>query len=138
MRIDEPVPEESVIRFEGGLPGFGDLRRFLLLEPEELGPVVLLQSLDDEHVSIPLAPVRSVAPDYELRVSAGGLRALGAETVDEVVGFAVLVLPAAQGPAGCNLLAPIVLNPRTRLASQVLQSWSDYPAFHPLPEEQPC
>ena len=50
-----------------------------------------------------------------------------------LLGFAVVVLPGADNPAGCNLLAPIVLNPKTRLGAQLLQAWSDYSAFHPLP-----
>lgn len=134
MRIEEPVPAESVIEFPEGLPGLGELRRFVLLEPDGLGPIVLLQSLDDEHVSLPLAPTGSVFPEYELRMGPRELSALGAETVGELATFAVLTLPGGDRPAACNLAAPVVLNPTKRLGAQVLQTWSDYPTFHELPE----
>jgi len=134
MRIEQPAPEESVIDFPGGLPGFGELTRFVLLEPDGLGPIVLLQSLDDEHMSLPLAPTASVHPEYELRLGAAELEALGAERVEELASFAVLTLPGDGRPAACNLAAPVVLNPAKRLGAQVLQTWSSYPTFHQLPE----
>ena len=40
--------------------------------------------------------------------------------------------PAATSPPACNLMAPIVMNPKNRLAKQVLQIESDYPSVFPL------
>lgn len=134
MRIAEPAPAESVIEFPKGLPGLGELTRFVLLEPDGLGPIVLLQSLDDEHVSLALAPTASVHPEYELRLGPAELDVLGAATVDELASFAVLTLPGDGRPAACNLAAPVVLNPVKRLGAQVLQTWNTYPTVHRLPE----
>jgi flagellar assembly factor FliW len=44
----------------------------------------------------------------------------------------VLVLPGADHPPTCNLLAPIVINTRTLVAKQILQVESDYPSVFPL------
>ena len=49
-----------------------------------------------------------------------------------LVCLAVLVLPGAETPAACNLLAPIVINPASMRGKQVVQINSSYSALQPL------
>jgi flagellar assembly factor FliW len=49
-----------------------------------------------------------------------------------LVCLAVLILPGAETPAACNLLAPIVINPASMRGKQVVQVDSGYSALQPL------
>ena len=126
------IPEESVIEFPDGVPGLGELRRFVLLRPDDLGPIVLLQSVEDEQVSLPLVPAEVVHPEYQLRLGDAELRAISAERTDELAALAVVVLSSESGVAACNLFAPIVVNFKARIGRQILQADSDYPMVFPL------
>ena len=129
------IPEESVIEFPDGVPGLGELRRFVLLRPDDLGPIVVLKSVEDERVSLPLVPAEAVHPGYELHLEEEARQALQVEATDDLAALAVVVLAGEGGVAACNLYAPIVVNFRSRIGRQVLQGESEYPMVFPLTGE---
>ncbi len=129
------IPADSIITFPDGLPGLGELRRFVLQRPDDCAPIVLLQSVENELVSLPLIPAASVRADYRLEVDDDDLRRLEAKRAAELTALVVLVLAGGSGVATCNLFAPIVVNPQARLGRQVLQTGSDYPSSCPLTGE---
>ena len=136
MPIPEQISSQGVLTFPEGLPGLGDWSRFVLLRPDGLDPILLLQSVEQEHVSMPVIPMHTVRSDYRLELSAADRRAIEAAEDDDsasLVCLSVLLL-GKDGAAACNLMAPIVLNPRTMLAKQVVQLDSDYPALQSLTE----
>ena len=131
MDLPEISPD-SVIEFPDGVPGLGELRRFVVLRPDDVGPLVLLQSVEDREVSLPLVPAAAVHAEYRLNLDAADLEALGADSSAGLAALAVVILPGAGGAAACNLFAPIVVNFEKRLGRQVLQAGSEYPTVFPL------
>ncbi|MDP3000043.1 MAG: flagellar assembly protein FliW [Bryobacterales bacterium] len=128
---------ESVIEYPVGLPGFENERRFLLIEQELNKPLVFLQSLSRPELCFITVPVQGILPDYELTLTAEELHTLElAEDRQPVVGEDVIHLAivslAEDRPATANLLAPIVINWRKRLAVQSVQADSSYSHQHPL------
>jgi flagellar assembly factor FliW len=127
---------DAVIEFPGGLPGFENQRRFLLVRFEHTDPLVFLQSLEDSTLCFLTLPARSVDPDYRLRLEADDLAALGLSLGrqphigDEVVCLTVLSL-RETGPTA-NLLAPIVVNLRNLKAVQAVNPASGYPLQYEL------
>ena len=140
------IADESIITFPEGLPGLDDCKRFVILRPEGIEPILLFQHVGDEDLSLPVIPVKAVREDYQLHLSHGDRKLLGfpdepglpenAPCLPEnALCLAVLVLPGEDLPPNCNLFAPIVVNVATRQAKQVLQLDSDYPTAFPLPRE---
>ena len=131
-----PIQDNAEIRFPEGLPGFGESESFVLIYSDEYAPVYFLQSVTEAEVSLPVLPVQTVDADYRLILSTGDRELLGIEDEprlgENVVCLVVLVLSGGDKPSNCNLMAPIVMNPRTLLAKQVLQIESDYPSVFPL------
>jgi len=71
-------------------------------------------------------------------VSPDDLAALAMESTDELLAFVILTIPnAAPEGTTANLKAPIVMNPTTHLARQVLVE-QDYPIRYPLAVAQPA
>ncbi len=129
------APPESVITIPGGLPGLPAMEQVVLLEPEDLAPILLLQSLRDERLSLPVVPAHRVAPDYEPELSPEDRHALGLsddEPDPALLQLVVVVVDASEGAAACNLFAPIVVHPDKRIGRQCLQLGSDYPSLFRL------
>lgn len=134
----DDIPEEGVITFPEGVPGLTASTRFVILRPEDMDPILVLQNVEDENVSLPLIPVHAVVGDYRLKLSSRDRDMLGLSSGADLSGLlclAVLILAGASRPAACNLFAPLVVNPATRLAKQVAQLSSDYPSLHSLDGE---
>jgi flagellar assembly factor FliW len=124
-------PEEHVLHFAAGLPAFEDQRRFLAVERPETAPVIYLHSLDRADLVFLTLPVGSVIRDYELNIDEADRAVLElAPGADDVVALAILTV--REGNVTANLLAPVVVNRKTRRGAQVIQVESAYSHRHPL------
>jgi flagellar assembly factor FliW len=122
----------AILEFPAGLPGFEDRKRFGVIERANVAPIVLLQSLDLPDLCFLAAPVAAIDPAYQLDVSSEDLARLGLERQnDQLVCLAILSAPE-NGPLTANLLAPVVIEPRTRRAVQAVRMDSRYSHQHPL------
>ena len=133
------IPENSVITFPEGLPGFEDSREFVLLQPEGLAPLFLFQSVAEEQVSVPVVPVQMMVKDYRLHVGSEDRETLGLvedpRVGENVFCLVVIILSREKQPPTYNLFAPIVINAATRRGKQIMQIDSDYPSVLPLPSK---
>jgi len=124
-----PLPP-GVLLFPEGLPGFENLTRFVLLQEEDLLPIVFLRSLAEPNICLPVTPVRCIRPEYDLRLEDDDRRVLDLadQAVPESDLMCLVVLKLGDGlqPATANLLAPIVVNLRNHVAKQVIQIRSLY------------
>ncbi len=138
--------DEAVLEFPAGLPGFEREDRFLALEQPGIKPVVFLQSLKRPELCFITLPAQVVDPDYVLSVAPEDLRVLAlADDRQPEIGREVLCLTivsvAEDQQTTVNLLAPIVINLKTRCAVQAIEADSDYSHQHPLfpaGREGPC
>ncbi len=136
--------EESVLEFPEGLPAFEQERRFVAIEEQATSPVIFLQSLARADLAFITLPALLVEPGYRPALSAEDLQALGLaaerqpEQGAEVLCLAIITISEGRPPTA-NLMAPVVVNLRTRRALQAIQSEAGYSHQHPLgavfPEE---
>lgn len=127
---------DAVIDFPRGLPGFEDRRQFLAVRLPGRDPLVFLQSLEDEGLCFITAPVGAVEPVYRLEVNREDLEALRLPANRKpVIGRDVLCLAVLSvretGPTA-NLLAPVLVNLRNRVALQAVCVSGGYSHQHPL------
>lgn len=122
---------ESVFEFPAGLPGFEQETRFLPIEQPSSYPVVFLQSLNRPELCFITLPVRVVDPNYRPAIAAEDLQALGVaqdrqpEIGREVLCLAIVSVAEDRAPTA-NLLAPVVVNLKTRRGVQAIQTGSGY------------
>lgn len=133
---------DTVLEFPAGLPGFERERFFVPIDHPTSHPIVFLQSLSSPELCFITLPVLVVAPDYRLAIAAEDLRLLGLdETRQPAIGSEVLCLAvvsvAEREQPTANLLAPVVVNLKTRRAVQAIQEGSPYAHRHPLGAPQP-
>jgi flagellar assembly factor FliW len=125
--------EAEVIRFPWGLPGFPTLHRFLVLSVDGEERYIWLQSLDDTAVAIPLCDPWSIFDDYEAPLPLYAKQSLEIETADSFCVMCVLVARPGAAETTINLLAPIIINIKTRIGRQITLENQRYSVRTPMP-----
>jgi flagellar assembly factor FliW len=121
------LPELSM---SGGMAGFPDAERYALVEVPEASPLFLLRSLDEPGLEFVVVPPAVFFPDYAPEVDDASAVRLG--LTDAADALLLVVLTVNDAGATANLLAPIIVNQRTRAAGQVVLH-GDWPLRAPLP-----
>jgi flagellar assembly factor FliW len=129
---DLEVPDDKVISFKEGLPGFPQIHRFAVLEMDELKPFQYLQALDDTPIALFIINPFLVDPTYEFRLTDSDMEDLNSSNSAELAVYAVATIPEDPSKATLNLMAPIVINDRDRRGKQVILHESKYSVKHPL------
>ena len=125
MTAVSELPELSFVR---PLPGFGDLRRFVLVElPAGEGALFELRSLEEPAVRFVAAVPTAFFPDYAFDLDEGDCDQLGLTDETDALVLVLLTMGGDAAATTANLLAPVVVNARTRRAAQVILSGSDWP-----------
>jgi flagellar assembly factor FliW len=125
--------KSDVIWMMRDLPGFEDLKRFLLVSPGESEPFKWLQSLDDPAMALPVIEATVVKDDYEFEVSAKDLQLLGARHLNDIVAYASVTIPRGRPErVSADLKAPIALNTNNMHALQLLLSESGHDPTFPF------
>lgn len=124
---------DSVLDFPEGLPAFADDTRFIMVERSESAPLIFLQSLVHLELCFLTAPVVTIDANYTLKTSLEELAAIGVEQIrlEDLLCLVILTIPGDGAPTA-NLMAPVVVNRKTRRAKQVIQYESGYSFNHAL------
>ena len=123
---DFEVPADRVLHFPEGLIGFRDARRFVLLEPTRPGsPFRCLLSLDVPDLSFVVCDPTALWPGYaaDLPPPAGG-------SPEDQAALAIVTVPQNASEMTANLMAPLVLDSRTRTGRQIVLDTGRYSTRH--------
>lgn len=126
------APDLTEVRFAAPLLGLEHLSRFALVEIDPDSPLMALHSLEDEAVRLfvldPAVVVSGYSPTFD-----GVARAAVGLAPGEEGALLVVVSPGASlEDSTVNLLAPLLVNPATGVAAQVVLTGSSYPLRQPL------
>ncbi len=112
---------------EGGILGFGHLKQFVLLIPDEKKPFWWLQSIEDGGVAFIVTDPFKVLDDYESDLSSRDMELLSIENAEDIALLCVVTVnKAPQLRITVNLRAPIVINTRNMTARQIVLEKDDY------------
>lgn len=121
------VREEEVLAFPEGLLGFAGMTRFVLFPNPTGGPLWWLQSAEDGSLAFIVCKPQLFKPDYRISVHPKDLEGLELERIEDGEVYCIMVVPP-DNPRGmtANLQGPLIVNPRRRLAKQVVLVSVDY------------
>jgi len=129
--VDVPV-DVPVLEMVQPMVGFPDRRRFALERLDDTGLVCDLRSLDDPELRFVVVAPGPFFPDYSPEVDDAVVAELGVESEDDLLALLVVTLGETADAATANLLAPVLVNHRTRRAGQYLLDDTDLPMRAPL------
>jgi len=130
--------ESEVITFPWGLPGFASQRRFVAINLEGQDKFVWLQSLDDISVALPTGDPWQIFADYAPQLPPYASSSLDIQRPEEFVALCVVVVAPGAGEMTMNLLAPIVINLRTRTGRQIMLETGGYSVRTEIPRIAPA
>ena len=123
------------LQFPHGLPGFENQKRFVLIEKDALAPLIFLQSAESEGLCFITVPVQLVDPGYQMGMTEEDHRILIEDSGDLL---SLAIVAASANAITANLLAPVVINLKTRIGVQAVRPDARYSHQHPLPELASC
>lgn len=132
------LPDDRVIRFPDGLPGFRSLD-WVLLHQEEAPVVSWLQAVDEPEVALmTIAPVDLGLGDYRPVPPEEALASLGVDDGRELELRIIIRRAEDEEHLRLNLFAPLFFDVERRLGVQVPLIGSDYPVSVLWPPEEPA
>jgi flagellar assembly factor FliW len=124
------IPEDRVINFPKGLLGFGEHRRFCLLEPADEACFFWLQSLDDPDLAFVITDPTLFVGDYNVPIREEQMSGLSLGTLNDAQVF-VIVNKVDQVLTG-NFQGPLVINTLNKQGEQFVLAEKRWTTRQPL------
>ena len=125
--------EERVITMKRGLIGFADRRRFITLSPTPNSTLLWYQSVDDPALAFVITTPGLFVADYRIKFGDSVLEALEAKGPEDLDVYVLVTIPPGKPREMTgNLLGPLVVNPDSRLAEQLIMDETKFSHKQPL------
>ena len=126
------VEESQFLLFPEGLLGFGEIRRFALIDHP--GPLNLqwLQAIEVPELAFVVLDPILFKPDYFVQVRPDDLAKIQLEDIERGRVLVILVVPRDPQKITANLQGPLVINPEKGLALQIVLPHDRYSTQHPV------
>ncbi len=116
------IQESDLVQFPEGILGFGQLRRFVLIDDPTDEIFAWLQSCEEPGIAFPILEPELFDPGYNPALAKSDLAALQLTEPKGYRMFAIVTIPKDPTQMTANLKAPVIINIKARLARQcVLQ-----------------
>lgn len=127
------VEEQRIFDFKLPIIGFGELRKFVIVDTSEDSFFKWLQSTEDPSLAFPIISVFSMNVDYSIDLPDEVVEKLDITNVENLLVMNIASIPQ-DNPHGTtiNLLAPLIFNLEKQSAGQVILSGSGYDISFPL------
>lgn len=128
------IEDDQIVTMPGGMPGFRNMKHFVIIEREEIWPFNCYQCLDDPILSFYIMSPSLFMADYKVDIQQG-IREAGWEgdSPDDIKLY-VIVNTSAGIPEKitANLIGPLLVNFRRHEAAQLVLHNSTYSHQHPI------
>lgn len=116
------VESEDLLTLPEGLLGFGDLKRFVLLDDPNDEIFAWLQSCDDAGIAFPVLEPELFSENYRPTLAKSDFDALKLSSMEGTRVFCIITIPDDPTQMTANMKAPIIIKVQDRTARQcVLQ-----------------
>lgn len=126
------IKEEEIISFTKPILGFDDCRQYLLIENESTFPTFWLQSVNNSNIAFPVVSPYSIDESYSIKLQTHDIEDIQLEKIEDALILTLMVVPQSISSIRTNLRAPIIYNPRNKMAKQFVLNDEKYPIRHYL------
>jgi len=127
------IDSSKIIHFFKGLPGFEELRRFIIIPVEDTNDIHWLQSMELPEIAFMVIDPFKFIHGYACNIPDPDIAELELKTPEEALILTTITIPQGNpAKTTTNLVAPIVINTRLNRAKQVIMSGSPYKTKHLL------
>ncbi|WP_248929416.1 flagellar assembly protein FliW [Paenibacillus hamazuiensis] len=126
------ISDDKIIYFPSGIPGFEDMERFTIIEPDPSIPFSYLQSVQNGELQFILVDPFVCFSGYEIEIPEAVQEELQIQSFEELVIRSIVSVQDKLDKATANLLAPIVINVKKMIGKQVVLHDSVFTTRHNL------
>lgn len=130
------IGDDAVIHFKHGIPGFENVKRFVLIDSDEEGsPFKWMQGVDEPKPAFVIVDPFVIRKDYEIKLDDEVLDELEIKSPTDVSVFCIVVVPEDISKMTVNLQAPVVINCANRRGRQLILDTDRYGVRHYILDE---
>ncbi|GIP35599.1 flagellar assembly protein FliW [Paenibacillus sp. J2TS4] len=126
------IEESSIIYFTQGIPGFEELSKYVLIYPEDSQPFAYLQSLEWGELAFIVTDPFLFNPQYQFEVTDHQKEELQIKSNEDISVWVIVTVTNRLQEATMNLMAPIIVNAKSKKAKQFVLHNTSYQTKHPL------
>jgi len=112
--------EEDVISFPGGLPGFEECKKFVIISVPEYEPFHWLQSIEGKQVRLAIINPLLFKPDYNPKISREDLHQLEVKEPTDLLLYVIVTVRQPVSESTANLMGPLLINLRKKMGCQLI------------------
>lgn len=127
--------EEDIIKFNKGIPGFEDLKKYIIMDIEENIDFKVLQSVEDKDIGFVVTVPFSFYEDYEVTINDDIIKRLEIENEEDVLILSIVTINEDVKKSTMNLQAPLIINMKTKLGEQYIDQREIHKIKSPLIKE---
>jgi flagellar assembly factor FliW len=126
------IDPEDIYEFANGIPGFEENLRFIIVQPDPEMQFCYIQSVEESKLAFLVCNPFLFYEDYDFQLSETNLQELTIEEEADVAVWSVVTVDKSNNKISLNLLAPIVVNIRSKRGKQIILHDSNYQVKHSL------
>lgn len=126
------IPEDKIITMKRPILGFESLKRFCIIEVEDMAPFFWLQSLENEAVAFILVNPVIFWPEYRINIISREIAELCVERVESVETYVLVTFGSEPRDMSANLQGPVLINTENNLGKQLILVNSAYQVTHSI------
>ena len=123
------VNENQMIHFQEGIPGFRDLKEYVLIEDTE-SAFYYLQSIQEGNISFIMINPYLLKKDYTINIKEQYIETLGGGEVKEFSIYVIATILDTVEKATVNLVAPVLIQNEKRQGMQIILENTRYTTKH--------
>lgn len=124
--------DEDVISFKKGLPGFKELKKFIIFPLKNNEIFSILHSTENSEIGMIMVSPYSISEDYEFKIPDAYVKDLEIVKSEEVLVLTTVTLNSNVKNMTTNLKAPIIINIKEKLGEQLILDNEKYKIKEPL------
>jgi len=124
--------EDQVIQFPGGIPGFENARRFIVLSVPEYQPFHWMECVDGLPLRFAIINPLMFRPDYQPKIRKTDLESLRIRDPKDLLLYVIVTLRQPLSESTANLMGPLFINIRERMGKQLLIENDAYSLQEPI------
>jgi flagellar assembly factor FliW len=130
------VDDSRLLHFSAGLLGFGRVRQFALLQPDDRGVFFWLQSVESPDVAFVVTDPRLWTQDYNISMRREQSEEIGlrADMTPEIL----VIVNRRESGITANMQGPLVINPINRSGIQIVLTDRRWTTRHELVSVAPA
>lgn len=131
------VNEQSIFNFVEPIIGYEDLSEYIIVQHDEDTPFTWLQSVQDPDLSFPVTTAGYFNIEYNFEISDEDAAKIELTSPEELIVLNIATIPSDNPQnATINLLAPVIMNAKNKMAMQIILGNSTYSTRERLFPEQ--